>query len=648
MKITTAGDSFSFKANDGQIDSNPATVSLNINRINDAPVAQAGPDQTVFVGDTVTLDGSGSGDVDKDTLNFSWSFAVTPAGSSAALSDPSVVNPTFIPDIADTYEIQLIVNDGTVDSSPDKVIINAEPRRVAVPDLVGMTQPAAEAAILAANLKVGTINTEHSETVPEGQVISQNPAEGTSVVEDSTVNLTISLGSVNQPPFVSFSASPSAIAQGESSALTWSSLRGESAHIDNDIGAVSVEGTTLVSPESTTTFTLTVTGPAGSANAQVTVQVTGNPEPQPEGSYGEQYEDLVPADATVDQYDPKRFSLITGLVHDINQLSLPGVTITVHSHAEYGSVTTDDEGRFSIPVEGGGTLTVAYQKQGLLAAQRKVYVPWNDNAIAETVVMITEDPVATTLTFDGNADTVVTHKSEDVVDAAGTRAVTMVFTGDNTAYLVDEQGNDVQQLTTITTRATEYPTPESMPAVLPPTSAFTYCAELSVDGAQRVRFDKPVTTFIDNFLGFPVGSIVPVGYYDRDKGVWVPSENGVVVELLDADSDGAVDALDADGDRQPDDLDDDGSFVSEVKGLGDSQRYAPGATFWRVATTHFTPFDCNWPGGPPQDAIASNANGFPQADTQDGNGTDPKRHICSFVEEKSRIFHEDISIPAQI
>ena len=573
----SGSDSFSFKANDSQIDSDPAILTLIISPVNDAPVAQAGQDREVFVGDLVTLDGSDSADVDTGVLNFNWTFNAVPQGSAAAFSASSAENPTFTPDVDGTYKIQLIVNDGEFDSPPDQVVITAILRMVKVPDVVGLSQADAEAALLAVNLVVGVITTEYSETVPEGSVIHQNPVAGKPVVETAAVDLTISLGSENQPPSVSFSASPSSVEQGQSSTLSWSSLRAESAHIDHDIGVVAIDGNTVVSPEHTTTYTLTVTGPTGSENAKVTVQVTAISEPQPEGSYGEQYEDLVPEDATVDQYDPERFSLITGLVHDINQLPLPGVTITVHSHAEYGSVATDDLGRFSIPVEGGGTLTVVYEKQGLISAQRKVYVPWNDNAIAETVVMITEDPVATTLTFDGNADTVVTHKSEDVVDDAGTRAVTMVFSGDNKAYLVDEQGNDVQELTTITTRATEYQTPEAMPAKLPPNSAFTYCAELSVDGAQRVRFDKPVMTFIDNFLGFPVGSIVPVGYYDRDKGIWVPSENGVVVELLDTDSDGAVDALDADGDGQPDDLDADGSFVSEVKGLGDSQRYAPGS-----------------------------------------------------------------------
>jgi len=649
----SGNDSFSFKVHDGQFDSNTATVTLDIAPVNDAPVASAGQDRDVFVGDPVTLDGSDSADLDKDALNFSWTLFSVPDGSAAALSDGSAEKPTFTPDHAGDYKVDLIVNDGEVNSPADQVVITASLRMVDVPNVVGMLKAEAETEILTAKLMVGTITTDYSETVPEGSVISQYPEAETSVEENFAVDLTISLGSENQPPTVSFSASPSTIEQGQSSSLSWDSLRAESAHIDNGIGAVALDGSTVVSPDTTSTYTLTATGPAGSTNAKVTVHVTASPERQPEGSYGEQYDDLVPPDATVDQYDPERFSLITGLVLDINQVPLPGVTITVHSHAEYGSVTTDDQGRFSIPVEGGGTLTVVYEKQGLIPAQRKVYVPWNDTAITESVVMIAEDPVATTLTFDGNADTVVTHKSEDVVDESGKRAVTMVFSGDNKAFLVDEEGNDVQELTTITTRATEYQTPQAMPAKLPPNSAFTYCAELSVDGAQRVRFDKPVTTFIDNFLGFPTGSIVPVGYYDRDKGVWVPSENGVVVQLLDTNADGLVDALDADGDGASDDLDGDGSFASEIKGFSDSQRYAPGATFWRVQMSHFTPFDCNWPFGLPADAIASNAEGTSVVDQQNsslfgataGQSLGDRQCLASFVEQRSRIFHEDIPIP---
>jgi YD repeat-containing protein len=451
---------------------------------------------------------------------------------------------------------------------------------------------------------------------------------------------------VNDPAPVIISAAPTTIEQGGSSILSWTSANGQSAHIDNGIGVVPVNGSITVYPEHTTTYTISVVGVAGSASAQAVVTVMGNPEPQQKGSFGEQYEDLIPPDATLESYDPKRFSLITGLVQDLAAAPIADVAITIHDHPEYGSALTDADGRFSIPAEGGATITVVCQKAGLISAHRKIYVPWNDIAIIETIQMIAEDPAATTVTFDGNPNTVVAHQSTEVTDAFGSRSCTMVFTGDNQAYLTDEQGNDIQELATITTRATEFTTPESMPAKLPPNSAYTYCAELSVDGAQRVRFEKPVITWVDNFLGFDVGSAVPVGCYDRDRGVWVAYENGVVVQLLDTDSNGIVDALDADGNGQPNDLNNNGSFSDEVTGLGDSERYAPGSTFWRVAVPHFSPWDCNWPYGPPDDAISPNPEGEPDADQQKDEEKECKTgNIASFVEERSRIFHEDIPIP---
>jgi RHS repeat-associated protein len=467
--------------------------------------------------------------------------------------------------------------------------------------------------------------------------------DGTIDSNDATVTITVN--PVNDPPTVSFSASPATITQGGSSELSWTFDNAQSAHIDNGIGIVSTGGTISVSPEHTTTYTLSVTGPTGSANAQATVKVTGNPEPQPDGSFGDQYEDLIPPDSTVDEYDPERFSLITGIVHAIDDSPIQDVSVTIHSHPEYGTVPTDTTGRFSIPVEGGGTMTVVYQKEGLITAHRKIYVPWNDIAIAETLQMIAEDPVSTTFTFDGNPATVATHQSTEVTDEFGSRSLSMVFTGDNTAWLMDENGNDIHPLETITIRLSEYTTLDSMPAVLPPTSAYTYCSELSVDGAQRVRFDKPVITWIENFLKFAVGVPVPVGFYDRDKGVWVPSDNGVVVKLLDTNADGLVDALDADGDDQPDDLNANGFFSDEVAGLEDTEKYLPDTTFWRSAITHFSPCDWNWPYRLAADAIAPNSGAESIIDQKICEEKDCKRYSSSFVEERSRIFHEDILIP---
>ncbi len=64
----------------------------------------------------------------------------------------------------------------------------------AVPDLVGLTQAAAETAIRAAGLTVGTGTTTNSATVPAGTVISQTPVAGSNVPPGSAVALVVSLG----------------------------------------------------------------------------------------------------------------------------------------------------------------------------------------------------------------------------------------------------------------------------------------------------------------------------------------------------------------------------------------------------------------------------------------------------------------------
>ena len=112
--------------NDGTVDSAPDTVTITTE--NSPPVAGAGPDQTVLVGDTVSLDGSTSHDADGNPLTFAWRLT-PPAGSSATLSDPTAVMPTFAVDLPGTYSAELVVDDGTVGSAPDTVFISTENSR---------------------------------------------------------------------------------------------------------------------------------------------------------------------------------------------------------------------------------------------------------------------------------------------------------------------------------------------------------------------------------------------------------------------------------------------------------------------------------------------------------------------------------------
>jgi len=82
-----------------------------------------------------------------------------------------------------------VVHDSAVD-----IVVSLGVEPVDVPNVVGSTQAAAEAAIVAADLTVGTVTTENSDTVPAGDVISQNPAGGASVMPGTSVDLVVSLG----------------------------------------------------------------------------------------------------------------------------------------------------------------------------------------------------------------------------------------------------------------------------------------------------------------------------------------------------------------------------------------------------------------------------------------------------------------------
>ncbi len=100
------------------------TVNVTVTATNAVPVANAGPDQSVQVGQTATLNAGASTDADGDTLSYSWSIAAAPAGSSAALSGAQSVSPSFVPDQAGTYSLSVNVSDG-IASAQGAVVVTA-------------------------------------------------------------------------------------------------------------------------------------------------------------------------------------------------------------------------------------------------------------------------------------------------------------------------------------------------------------------------------------------------------------------------------------------------------------------------------------------------------------------------------------------
>jgi RHS repeat-associated protein len=145
-----------------------------------------------------------------------------------------------------------------------------------------------------------------------------------------------------------------------------------------------------------------------------------------------------------------------------------------------------------------------------------------------------------------------------------------------------------------------------MPGELPPTSAYTYAANYSFDeaveaGATGVQFNQPVAVYTDNFLDIPVGTGVPLGYYDEVKAEWTPERDGRVVKIVSIV--GGKAELDVDGDGQADS----GAALSAL-GITDEERaalagvYGPGKELSRIQLTHFSPLDLNYAAAPPEDA----------------------------------------------
>ena len=66
---------------DGQTESVADTVSISTQ--NSRPVADAGADVSVRVGELAVLDGSGSRDADGDPLTYRWTLLTKPGGSAA-------------------------------------------------------------------------------------------------------------------------------------------------------------------------------------------------------------------------------------------------------------------------------------------------------------------------------------------------------------------------------------------------------------------------------------------------------------------------------------------------------------------------------------------------------------------------------------
>ena len=344
-----------------------------------------------------------------------------------------------------------------------------------------------------------------------------------------------------------------------------------------------------------------------------------------------------------------RVGHLHGKVHTRDGRPIPGVKISIADHPEFGWTYTQSDGGFDLVVNGGGILTIRYESSDYLRVERTLRVPWNESVKAPDVVMIRLDPVVTEVAFD--ASVWQTARGSVSNDIDGTRQATILFPPNTEAWVELPDGSAVP-LESARIRATEYTIgengPEAMPAELPPNIAYTYALELTAEEAEalggRIHFAQPVPFYVENFIGFPVGTPVPTGWYDFDRHAWIPIDSGRVIAVTGIINGRAE--LDVDGDGIPDT----GAALDEL-GITDAEReelgrlYEPGQSVWRVLLDHFSPWDCNWGFVPPDDAISPEEGGADggEAELLAENGCEPES-VASTVQCQNQVLGQELAI----
>jgi hypothetical protein len=153
----------------GQEFSSPEIQTVVI-PVNNPPVADAGPDQMVYawidgIAD-VNLDGSGSYDEDGDELTYLWRWTIDGNDYEANIVNPTIELPVGI------HTIQLVVNDGIVDSEADEVVITVVPAAAAkmkfTPQAVNCKSNGNEAKahfVLPKGISAGDVDTDKGATI---------------------------------------------------------------------------------------------------------------------------------------------------------------------------------------------------------------------------------------------------------------------------------------------------------------------------------------------------------------------------------------------------------------------------------------------------------------------------------------------------
>jgi RHS repeat-associated protein len=295
---------------------------------------------------------------------------------------------------------------------------------------------------------------------------------------------------------------------------------------------------------------------------------------------------------------PERASAIRGKVLDENGQPLAGATITIFDHPEFGQTTSQSDGSYTMVVNGGGSMVVNIAMAGRTTVQRKVDPRWQDWSVVDDVALLPLDSAVNAISFDNTTATQLA-RGNPVSDSAGTRQATLLTPAGTHAQLVKSDGS-TESASELHIRLTEVTKgdigPQALPGELPATNVYTYAVDYTADealaaGAVSVHFDQPLIAYTEDFVGAPVGALVPSGSYESTTPSWVAQPDGRVVKIISVTNGLA-------------DVDTTGKGTADNTGLSVDERaqlaglYTPGTQLMRVPVQRFSFEDYNFNGFP--------------------------------------------------
>lgn len=181
-------DTFTYKANDGALDSNVATVTLDILPAGSPPVFLTLPDTLTPRGFPYSYEPIVADPDPGDVVTFSLTAGPSGMGINTATGAIS-----WNPQINGSYDVSILALDSIGFATAQSWVLEVgDP--VVVPDVIGQTEAAAEVSLNAENLVVGTTRRATHPSIPDGSVFDQTPPAGAVAKFGGAINLWISLG----------------------------------------------------------------------------------------------------------------------------------------------------------------------------------------------------------------------------------------------------------------------------------------------------------------------------------------------------------------------------------------------------------------------------------------------------------------------